>query len=410
MGMKALRLPSPPRRRLPLRPPSRSSSRRTLPWRPTRLRGRRPVGSVSPLRNSKNPAEPQASPCSFSDASDAAAGVSAIDPRAVERIEALVAQYLDSITSLAPGGPEFGRSVAAIGQLGARDFTATSAMSGRLLDRRFQAMRGLLAAKAPLARQLSDLRKAAADLDPATIKAGGKRSNRDELAELDRYFDRFAKSKPKLDGLLSSLTEGRLAMEQDDAAILTEQASLATEMETLRQYAFLAARLDDRLTAWIDEAEANAAARARSLRLDVLPVVKRRRQEILTQLTIVMQGYAALRIVEDDNAEVIRSVASTISTTTAALRTAVMVAGSAASHRMALEQLGAARLAASAMTDHVAALEAGVSGPEGRVAMLREAWGEVYAALDRVDTQKAQVLRTISEADRELTKPRPGSR
>ena len=36
------------------------------------------------------------------------------------------------------------------------------------------------------------------------------------------------------------------------------------------------------------------------------------------------------------------------------------------------KRLEAARLAASAMTDHAAALEAGVSGPEGRVAMLRE--------------------------------------
>lgn len=361
---------------------------------------------MSPLRNSKNPAEPQASPGSFSDASEAVAGVSAIDPRAVERIEALVAQYLDSIASLAPGGPEFGRSVAAIGQLGARDFTATSAMSGRLLDRRFQAMRGLLAAKAPLARQLSDLRKAAAGLDPATIKSGEKRSNRDELVELDRYFDRFAKLKPKVDALLSSLTEGRLALEQDNAAILNEQSSLATEMETLRQYAFLAGRLDEDLAARIEAMAPDSPERANSLRLDVLPVVRRRHQEILIQLAIVMQGYAALRIIEDNNAEVIRAIASAISTTTAALRTAVMVAGAAASQRIALGHLEAARQAASTMSDQAAALEASVSGPEGRVAMLREAWSEVYAALDRVDAQKAQVLRTISDADRELTHPK----
>jgi hypothetical protein len=62
------------------------------------------------------------------------------------------------------------------------------------------------------------------------------------------------------------------------------------------------------------------------------------------------------------------------------------------------------------MSDQAAALEAGVSGPGGRVAMLREAWAEVYAALDRVDAQKAQVIRTISEADRELTRPKPSGR
>jgi nicotinamide mononucleotide (NMN) deamidase PncC len=87
-----------------------------------------------------------------------------------------------------------------------------------------------------------------------------------------------------------------------------------------------------------------------------------------------------------------------------------MVAGATASRRIVLEQLEAARQAAGAMADQAAALEAGVAGPEGRVAMLREAWGEVYAALDRADAQKAQVLRTISEADRELTRPKPGDR
>ena len=33
-----------------------------------------------------------------------------------------------------------------------------------------------------------------------------------------------------------------------------------------------------------------------------------------------------------------------------------------------------------------------------RVAMLQHAWDEVFAALDRVDAQKAQALRTISSA------------
>ena len=335
----------------------------------------------------------------------------AVAPEAIERIERLVTECLTAVSTHSVGSPEFARTVDAIDHLGERDFIATSAMSGRVLDRRFGAMNGLLAVKAPLARQLAELRKSAARLDPGTIKLGSRRSAHDEVAEIDRYFERFSKAQPHLESLLASLTEGRLALEQDNAAILSEQASLATEMETLRQYAFLAGRLDEELTARIAGAEdvragAPAAERVNSLRLDVLPIVRRRRREILTQLSIVMQGYAALRIVEDDNAEVIRAVASTISTTTAALRTAVMVANAAASHRLALEQLDAARLAASALSGHAAALEAGVTGPEGRVAMLREAWGEVYAALDRVDAQKAQALRAIAQADRELTRPK----
>ena len=250
-----------------------------------------------------NPAEPDSPvPPGFVSAAPGAQAL-AIDPEAVERIERIAAEYLDSIASVPAGSPEYTRTIAAIDHLGERDFIATSAMSGRVLDRRFAAMRGLLAARAPLARQLADLRKAAAELDPARIKLGGRSSPRDELEELDRYFERFAHSQPRLEQILGSLTEGRLALEQDNAAILTEQASLSTEMETLRQYAFLAGRLDDQLAARIEQAAGtDAAARAEALRLDVLPVVRRRHQEILTQLAIVMQGYSALRIVEDKDA------------------------------------------------------------------------------------------------------------
>jgi uncharacterized protein YaaN involved in tellurite resistance len=134
--------------------------------------------------------------------------------------------------------------------------------------------------------------------------------------------------------------------------------------------------------------------------------VRRRHQEILTQLAVVTQGYLALRIVEDTNAEVIRAVASAITTTAAALRTAAVAAGAAANQRAAMEQLETAQLAASAMSNHAAELEAGLSGPGGRVEMLRGAWAEVYAALDRVDAQKARVLKTMSSADLELARPK----
>jgi uncharacterized protein YaaN involved in tellurite resistance len=373
---------------------------------------------VSQSSKPPNPAEPAKAPPGFGSGGADPAGApdqggapdpvsaAAIAPEAVERIERLAAGYLDSIVAMAVGSPEYGRAVAAIDHLGERDFVATAAMSGRLLDRRFLAMRGLLADKAPLARKLNDLRKAAAQLDPTRIKLDSRRSSRDEMEELDRYFERFARWQPRLEALLASLTEGRLALEQDNAAIVAEQTSLATEMETLRQYAFLAGCIDQKLATLIDEIAGTDDSRAESLRLDALPVVRRRHQEILTQLAVVTQGYLALRIVEDTNAEVIRAVASAITTTAAALRTAAVAAGAAANQRAAMEQLETAQLAASAMSNHAAELEAGLSGPGGRVEMLRGAWAEVYAALDRVDAQKARVLKTMSSADLELARPK----
>ena len=357
---------------------------------------------MSQPSKSSNPAEPQEVPPGFVS--------EAVDPAAIEAIERLAVEQVDALVVVEPGSAELTRAVAGIDRLGERDFVATAALSGRLLDRRFRSIDGLLGAKAPMARQLADLRKAAAQIDPAKLKLGGKRSPEDEMREFDRYFERFARAQPRMQEILDELNEGRLLLEQDNATIVQEAGSLGIEIETLRQYAYLTERIDRLLTARIEAMTESEPARAQALRVDVLVVVRRRRQEILTQLAITTQGFAALRIVEENNAEVIRAVAAAISTTSAAMRTAVMTAQAAASQRMTLGHLQAARLAATTMANHASELEARATGPALGAAVLEEAWGEVYAALDRVDEQKVQVVRTIAQADRELTRPKPGGR
>jgi uncharacterized protein YaaN involved in tellurite resistance len=331
-----------------------------------------------------------------------------IEPGAAERIERLVSDYVRSICALDPRDDEYRRTVATVERLGEREFVATAAMSGRLLDRRFQAMSGLLTAKAPMARRLADLRKAVTNLDPSRMKLGGKHSIRQEIDELTRYFERFWREQGRIEETLAELTEGRMTLGQDNAAIAQEEMSLATEMESLRQYAFLAGRLDDALAEAIEALAAAEPERAAALRADVLYAVRRRRQEILTELAIAAQGYAALRIVEQNNDEVIRAIAAATNTTTAALRTAAMVAQAAASQRATLEQLEMAGQATAAMEGQAAMLAAHVPDALARVETLRGAWAEVSAALDRVDAQKAEALRTISSADRELTHLKAG--
>lgn len=340
-----------------------------------------------------------------SETADAATDLE-IDPSAAERIERLMLEQVETIVSIDGRSPQFRQILAAIERLGERDFVTTAAISGRVLDRRFRAMDGLLGGKAPIARRLSDLRKAADDLDPAALRLGGDRSPQDEIHELDHYFERFARTQPRLEAILGELRQAQFALDQDNAAIVSEMTSLAAEMATLRQYAFMAGRLDAEMTARIERIAQTEPSRAATLQMDVLVAVRRRRGEILTQLAIATQGYAALRIVEDNNAEVIDALASAVSTTAAALNTAVMVAQAAASQRMALEHLEAARLAAGTMAENAAVLEAGLTGPGGRVATLKAAWDEVHAALDRVDAQKARVRQTIASADRELTRPK----
>jgi uncharacterized protein YaaN involved in tellurite resistance len=358
---------------------------------------------MSETESQSDPAQPAGSDASW-----------ALDPAQAQKVERTVAEYVEAVASLDPGTQEFLRTVASIDRLGQREFSTAAAMSSRMLERRLDSARELLAAKAPLAHQLAELRKMINDLDPARLEEGHRRSRRpfglgsprDEMDELADYFERFAHSRERIEAILQTLAEGRLALERDDAVLGQEQVSLATVMESLREHAYLAGRLDEALTAQIDVVAGTDPERADRLRVDLLHAIRRRRQEILTQLAVTTQGYASLRIVEESNEGMARALATATTTTATALRSAVMVAQAVAGQRMARQQIEAADAAAADMAEDAGALlerQSPVVRDElerasARVAMLRRAWDEVFAALDRVDAEKERALRVISSA------------
>jgi len=365
---------------------------------------------VTQFRDSSDPTRPLEASSGSDSAADPALGSGAaldIDPRSVERIEKLVAEIVETVVSAQPDGPDQERILDAIEHLGEHEFIATTSLSGRVLDRRFRLMDGQFTGKGPVAQRLNELRKAAEELDPSRVKLGGGRSSAAEVKELDRFFERFARTKPKLESILAGLSQSRFVLERDVASIASEEASLQREMEALREHVFLAERLEGALAARLTRLSATDSARAEHLRARVLAALRTRRTQVLTQLAIATQGYLALKMVEESNDEVLEAVASAISTTSAALRTAVLAAQAAASQRLAISHLEAARRAQGAIADQAAALEAGIAARIDQAELLKSAWEEMRAALDRVEEQKARALRSISTADRKLTRPKP---
>jgi len=227
----------------------------------------------------------------------------AIDPADTERLDSLAAHYVEVIASADTRSPQFRQTQAAIDRLGEREFVATAAVSARVLERGLTRVRADLRAGSPLARRLVELRKEADRLDPRTL-APGDREPEAEARELDRYLETFSRSQPRLEEILAALSQSRFALEQDVAAISAEQATLSAEIDRLSQFAYLAERLDQRLTgrpapsaeAGVAREDAGAARDAVAAQ-DVLFAVRRRRGEILTQLAVALQGLAALQLV-----------------------------------------------------------------------------------------------------------------
>ena len=72
----------------------------------------------------------------------------------------------------------------------------------------------------------------------------------------------------------------------------------------------------------------------------VVPI-RQRRQDILTQMAVAVQGYLALDLVKKNNVELIRGVDRAQTTTVAALRTAVIVSQALSQQKIVLDQITA---------------------------------------------------------------------
>jgi uncharacterized protein YaaN involved in tellurite resistance len=332
------------------------------------------------------------------------------------RIDALVAAFIDSVTSLDAHGDEYRRRIADVNSIGDREIIATSEMSNRLLDRPVRAMTGILEGKAPIARNLVELRHTVEDLNPARYDLA-QITPRKLLGviplgdRLRSYFDRYTKAQSHIQAIIRALTDSRNNLQADNAAIAQEERALWTEMETLRQYAYMARTLDEAVERRIDSLAASDPARGRTLREDLLFPVRHRLQDILTQLAVAAQGYAALRVVQQNNQEVVRAIQTATTTTTAALRTAVMVAQALTDQRLVVEQLKAVSEVTSSMIESTSELlktqtadvEAQTTGTGVDLAALQRAWDNVFATLDQIDSYKSTALETMKVTVRELT-------
>lgn len=339
----------------------------------------------------------------------------ALAPDAAGRIDTVVATFVDSVAVLDVHGDDYRRKIDDINGMAEREVRSTSDMSNRLLDRPVRAVGGLGNGNASVAKSLLELRRTVEELNPARYDL---RSAPRKLLGLvpfgDRlraYFQRYQKAQSHIEGVVGALRDGSAELEKDNAAIGQEQKALWTQMETLRQYAYMAERLDDALEARISVLEADDPDRGRVLREDLLFPVRHRRQEILTQLAVAVQGYAALRVVEINNRELVRAVRIATTTTVAALRTAVMVAQALTTQKLVSDQVKAVHDVTSTMIegtsvllrDQAATIEQQATSPGVDLQSLQRAWDNVFAALDQIDTYKLRALEAMKVTVSQLT-------
>ena len=334
---------------------------------------------------------------------NSAEGMVPLDQSALPGLDKMVSDYVDSIVTLDEHSPEFSQKADSIRTMGDDDIRAASSVSNRMLDAPVKAMtKGGFEAGAQVSDTLLQLRRQIEDLDPA--KASGVKKLLGIIPFGDKmrdYFHRYESAQTHINAILNALYQGQDELRKDNASLEQEKVHLWETMQRLTQYVYVAEHLDTALTAKI--AGITDPEKAKSLNQDVLFYVRQKRQDLLTQLAVSIQGYLAIDLVRKNNIELIKGVDRATTTTIAALRTAVIVAQALANQKLVLDQITALNTTTSNLIESTSKLLASqtVAINEQAAAStigidkLQAAFTNIYQTMDAIDTFKAQALNSM---------------
>ncbi|MEA2684278.1 MAG: hypothetical protein QOK05_2606 [Chloroflexota bacterium] len=283
------------------------------------------------------------------------------------------------------GAPGFRRIVDDVESLADREMHAAAGIGRRLAGVTGGGLAAADDGERSVTRNLAELRRWAADLvPPSDLEVGPRRRVMGLIPRRDparAYEDRWSDAQAPLAAAVAVLGEAVAALRADNARLDQESVALATGIATLTEYAGLTERLDLLLEAYAGALPGSEATRAEAIRSELLFAVRRRRQEILTQLAVAQQGHAALEIIQEHNRDLIAAVNNATLTTVAAVQTAA-AAIQAVQARRRLDQ----RLEATA-----------AAGPPGsEVDAIRRAWDGVAVTLNEAETLRRQVLESAA--------------
>jgi uncharacterized protein YaaN involved in tellurite resistance len=354
---------------------------------------------------------------------ESASGKVRLKPEEVSALDEQVRGFIDEITTYDSQHPKFKEAVERIHTMGSKDIEASASVSNRMLERPVRTLsKGPFGTGAAIGQSLIDLRRQIEDLDPA--RQGDLFSPRKLLGliplgnKLIDYFDRYQSSQAHLNAIIESLKRGKDELMRDNAAIEQEKVNLWTLMERLEKYVHIGRKLDGELEAKARELEAGDPEKARVVREEMLFYTRQKVMDLLTQLTVNIQGYLALDLIRKNNLELMKGVDRATTTTVAALRTAVIVAQALANQKLVLDQVGALNAATGNMIaatsemlrDQGAAIHQQAASSTIEIAKLQQAFANIYQAMDAIDDFRGKALdamqSTVGTLEAEVAKSR----
>jgi len=347
---------------------------------------------------------------------ESASGKVRLDPKDVAELDDQVRGFIADITEHDAQHPKFKEAIERIHSMGNKDIESSAAVSNRMLERPVGSLKnGLFDQGARIGQSLVDLRRQIEELDPS--RQGDLFSARKLLGliplgnRLVDYFDRYQSSQAHLNAIIEALKRGKDELLRDNAAIEQEKVSLWTLMVRLEKYVHIGKKLDAELDARARAFDATDAEKARVIREEMLFYTRQKVTDLLTQLSVNIQGYLALDLIRKNNLELVKGVDRATTTTVSALRTAVIVAQALNNQKLVLDQISAlnattGNLIASTsemLRDQSAAIHQQAASGTIEIARLQQAFANVYRTMDAIAEFKVKALDSMQATVNTLT-------
>jgi uncharacterized protein YaaN involved in tellurite resistance len=332
--------------------------------------------------------------------------------------------YASDLVKMNPNSPAFAERINEINSLAQKDIVRSGQGTSRMLERSLAGAKKnggdvsqrVASTLNELRSTVEDLVPNAADLSPAKkilgFIPGGKK--------ISRYFQKYESAQTQLNSITKSLLAGQDELLKDNASLNQSKQELWETMISLNEFIFFAASLDSEISQEITNLRnAGEVEKAATFESDFLFPVRQRRQDLLTQLAVAVQGYMSMELVRKNNVELIKGVDRSRTTTIFALQTAMVVSQALDTQALVLDQIDAVNAVTNKTIENTAlmlrqqtarvhqqAVNSGVS-----VETLARAFDNIFATIDEVEAFKAQANQnmevTINGLQEQLQRAKP---
>lgn len=339
---------------------------------------------------------------------DEADNIIALNEEKIPELDQKVDTFIDEVLSNDVHSDAFREKLSILHNLGGAEIRAAASVSNRMMERPINALENGLVDGSPISKSILDLRHKIEELDPTAQDLLAPRKLLGFIPwgnRLREYFHRYQSSQTHLNDIIERLYRGKDELIKDNAAIEQEKVNLWELMQLLRQYIYVGKKIDKELEQKVATVSASDPQKARVITEEMLFYVRQKRMDLLTQLTVSIQGYMTLDMIRKNNLELIKGVDRATTTTVSALRTAVMAAQALNNQKLVLDQITALNQTtgdliestAKMLKQQTADIHQQAASSTIELDKLKKAFTNIYDTMDAISEFKVKALDNMQE-------------